>query len=143
MIKYIKVQVAAQKVFHRQRHYIYKHNLILANVKDYNIWLSKFFTKNPNVNFSSYYDRPFNTHSDFLLATEDIINLESAYGSGSINIIVPEGITVHHAEGVFTHNDIYYSKDGTTESKRYWVPSYKNTTKLVDFFETNKLMAYL
>lgn len=143
IVKNIKVQIAAKKIFSRQRHYVYKHNLILATINDYNNWLSKFFVKNPTANFSSHYDRPFNKNAKFLVATEDIINLEPGFGSGSINIIVPEGITVHHAAGLFTHNEIFYIKDGTTECERNWVPSYTDTTKISDFYETNKLMAYL
>jgi hypothetical protein len=90
-----------------------------ASVDDYKKWLAGFLKTDGLP--SHYYDYPFNK-TDWYVATSDL-EIFPLYGSASVNIIVPAGITV--SDTGLGHNNLYFMKDFSTRG--HFVPVFKDT----------------
>lgn len=84
-------------------------HLRAATITDYLDWLSAYSIVNSSV-FTHRYDYSF-YRADFYVALNDF-TITPLYGASSINIIVPEHVTVHGDVG---HNQLYLHGEKPTE----------------------------
>lgn len=91
-----------------------------ADIEDYKKWLRGFLAKggNPTHNYNYEMER-----EGFFKATEDF-EIFPFYGSGSLNIIIPQGIKCDGIDKGIGHNNLYF-EDGY-EVKGDFVPVYKD-----------------
>lgn len=115
---------AAYEEEHRHRQAAFntqvRPNIRRANPQDYERWLTGYLEAGGTI--SHAYDYPMT--GDFCVALRDL-TLPALYGSSSISIIVPEGITISAPEGL-GHCKLYHL-GSPCWVEGGWVPIYTNT----------------
>lgn len=91
-----------------------------ATARDYRKWLEGWAEKEGET--THHYD--YNLRDSWYVAKADM-HLPRYYGSSSVQIIVPEGITVTFTDGL-GHNNLYFMED--FDQAGGWVPTYRNVT---------------
>lgn len=98
--------------------------LVNATPVDYNKWITGYIKRGGKP--SHAYDYPAGNH--LMIATYDI-QLMPLYGSSSLNIIVPEGITIKTPEGL-GHSNLYFMAG--FHCRGGFVPVFSDTRELTD-----------